>query len=193
MKKYCSIVALAVLLMLPVQAFAENDENALSKYDGFILPLISDWKYHASQTQPDEGWIDADFDDSGWKQGKAGFGYGDGDDTTIFDDMKGSYDTVRIRNRFTLTSVPKKLYLYMLYDDAFILYLNGKKVMSVGRRGTDHEARAMEIFTLKSKFLVNGENVIAIQGINSSLNSSDFSLWPAIAATKNALDPTPAS
>ena len=81
------------------------------------------------------------------------------------------------------------------YDDAIIVYLNGKEIV---RRGVDsgagskargfhmHEAGKLEYFPLGAhkKLLRTGLNVIAIEGHNADIGSSDFSLDPILILKK---------
>lgn len=136
-------------------------------------------------------WAAPDYDVSNWKTGKAGFGYGDNDDTTQIE-MGGKFTTIYIRKEFV---IPKnanleKLGLHISYDDAFIAYLNGHEVHRQGvakKQGkeadgfTTHEAAGFEYFPLKgiSKILKPGQkNVLAIEGHNVNIGSSDFTLHP---------------
>lgn len=142
-------------------------------------------------------WAAPDYDASAWKTGKAGFGYSDNDDATEIE-MRGKFTTVYIRREFELPEGAdlSKLGLAISYDDAFIAYLNGHEVHREGidkNRGakaaglTNHEATLFEYFPLKNvaKFLKpGGKNVIAIEGHNVNLNSSDFSLHPRLLIAK---------
>lgn len=83
--------------------------------------------------------------------------------------------------------------LRVRYDDAFIAYLNGTEIVRAGVesgsgravRGIEgHEAREEEEFELKSEHLAlfrRGKNVLAIEGHNDEIDSSDFSLHPRLA------------
>jgi len=79
---------------------------------------------------PAEAWRQVDFDDSAWETGPAGFGYGDGDDATLLDDMQGRYLTVYIRKDFAVEAFNETagVELTIDYDDGFIAYLNGREV-----------------------------------------------------------------
>ena len=137
-------------------------------------------------------WTKLGFDPKveGWKNGPAGFGYGDSDDRTVLADMEGNYDAVFIRREFDIPAGTdlSRLGLVINYDDGFILHINGKEVLSksVHRQAngklevTNHEANGNEYFSLRefSKVFVSGKNVIAIEGYNVMLTSSDFSLDP---------------
>ena len=85
------------------------------------------------------------------------------------------------------------------YDDGFIAYLNGKEVARRGMpAGTatyqtlasiSHEAGTPETINLGTAgdLLRVGKNVLAIEGHNNSLTSSDFSLIPALRTKSDTL------
>ena len=54
-----------------------------------LIPANANWRYHASAKVPQHGWHKPEFDDTGWKSGMAGFGYGDDDDRTDLSTMQG--------------------------------------------------------------------------------------------------------
>lgn len=76
------------------------------------------------------------------------------------------------------------------YDDAFIAYLNGEEILRQGvgeGRGKNakdiknHEAEKEEVFEIDKKynrFLKPGNNILAIEGHNATIDSSDFTLDP---------------
>lgn len=156
-----------------------------------VIPKHADWEYLADGKKPrGKGWTSLSFKEE-WPTGTAGFGYGDDDDNTELE-MKGEYDSVYIRKEFTF---PKnvnlnKLLLAINFDDAFILHLNGERVLqqnctvdpdTKAIRVESHEAKGYEYFDLsknRKAFRKDGPNVIAIEGYNISEGSSDFSLDP---------------
>ena len=161
------------------------------KVQNLIAPNAT-WDYLAGGEEPEtEMWTKLGFDseEEGFERGKAGFGFGDGDDQTVLNDMQGNYLTVFIRREFEIPagSDLKKLGLVINYDDGFVLHVNGRELLSksIERKGkavtvTRHEASGAEYFPLgdfSSAFKV-GRNVIALEGHNVSLKSSDFSLDP---------------
>ena len=175
---------------------AASDTSATVAGDGAALkPIINrhaSWKY-LTGADPAGDWTAAEFDAKDWKTGEAGFGYGDDDDRTKLA-MKGRFGRVYVRNEFDAKTVrdAAELALVASYDDAFIAYLNGREVIraGVGRgRGKDasqirsHEAGKFETFPIDGfrKLLRPGKNVLAIEGHNVSLTSSDFSLDPYLA------------
>jgi outer membrane protein assembly factor BamB len=158
-----------------------------------IIPPNDKWTYLAGKDAAD-GWTKPGAKLDEWKTGRAGFGYGDGDDRTEIK-MKGKFGRVYIRREFDAATVEKasELLLAINYDDGFIAYLNGVEVArkSVGSgRGAaaksirSHEASGTEIVAIDGfkKHIRPGANVLAIEGHNTSLGSSDFSLDPYLLA-----------
>ncbi len=161
-----------------------------------LIPARSIWKFDKGVPEvTSNAWSRIDFDDSAWPSGPAGFGYGDDDDLTELTDMQGNYRGIRIRHVFTIEHPERvdELHLHVRYDDGFIGYINGREVVrahaaDVAGHWTadDHEADEFEHFTiqLRKGQLRTGNNVIAIAGVNRSLDSSDFSLDPVLATSK---------
>lgn len=163
------------------------------------IPLIGrrvDWKYLTGKHDVPRNWHEADCDDSQWKSGKTSIGYGDGDDETRLEDMQGNYASVFLRKSFQVPADLNcdRLFLYLKYDDGFVAYLNGKKVVSAsitpgdqGWEAEDHEATVYEEFVIADagRLLRPGFNVLAIEGHNRSLQSSDFTLDPFLTAERS--------
>lgn len=138
-------------------------------------------------------WTLLDFDDAGWSTGPGGLGYADNDDATILN-LSGLASTLYLRRIFDVTAETlasgATLQLVADYDDGFIAYLNGKVVarrnagttetffaynsVSTGNR----DAGTPETISLgvPSSFLVEGENILAIQAFNNSASGSDLSI-----------------
>jgi hypothetical protein len=167
-------------------------EPGLAEVPAGAVPLIApraEWHYHAGG-QPGAGWTTFDFVPEDWKVGPAGFGYGDDDDATVLTDMQGKYPAVYVRGEFPeLPAGEGDLGLVINYDDAFVAYLNGEEVLRVGIADgedpataeiTDHEAGGYVYFPLPdaAKHLRADENVFAIEGHNTAVDSSDFTLDP---------------
>jgi len=186
---------------------APNTKAAMRSSKAAPLPPVSrriidhgaQWRYLADGKNPAKQWTSLSFDDSSWQQGAAGFGYGDKDDQTVLSAMKDKYRSVYIRRSFQISSDmnPKKIGLAISYDDAFIAYINGKEIVRVGVDSSSgkeakgfhsHEAdKNFEFFPLNEKAigtLRQGANILAIEGHNVKLGSSDFTLHPALLLTK---------
>ena len=162
------------------------------------------WKFFKgteAPSNPPNAWKAIDFDDSHWQTGTGGFGYGDSDDATILNDMQGNYTSVYIRKEFSASSLPadEVVKLEIDYDDGFIAYLNGTEIaraqMPEGIAAYDttaasaHEAGSPETFALGTagELLNAGSNILAVEGHNSSVSSSDFSLTPALRSAANTV------
>lgn len=170
--------------------------------------LIGDtWKYFKGTSAPPALWNDVSFDDNPWLSGPTGIGYADGDDATVLSDMINTYSSVYARRMFSIPNpgALTSLTLTIDYDDGYVAYLNGQEVArSTSMGGTvgtppafnalaaaSHEASAgasgnpPDVVNLTPFIgqLVAGNNVLAIQCHNNTLDSSDFSLIPVLAAT----------
>ncbi|MGF1579949.1 MAG: PQQ-binding-like beta-propeller repeat protein [Gemmataceae bacterium] len=155
------------------------------------------WQYLANGTDPqDLKWTRPGFEAKGWKVGQAGFGYGDGDDKTVLN-MRGKFTRIYVRHEFDSQLLDEDAVAELLvnYDDAFIAYLNGKEIVRAGvgqgrgklaRNIQGHEAGRFEVFRITDwkKLVRPGKNVLAFEGHNTSLRSSDLTLAP-ILITRN--------
>jgi len=163
---------------------------------GYIVSPGESWRFFRGTGPASalaDAWRKVDFDDSSWSIGLSGFGYGDGDDATLLDDMQGHCLTVYIRKDFTLGTFDEAagVELTIDYDDGFIAYLNGREVarrsmpageVTYATPATSHEAGTPETILLgkAGDLLHSGRNVLAIEGHNASLASGDFSLIPSL-------------
>ncbi|CAN5371953.1 hypothetical protein BH23VER1_BH23VER1_27210 [soil metagenome] len=138
-----------------------------------------------------------------WVHGKAGFGFGDDDDATKLD-MRDRFSRVYLRTAFDRpdgADPNDRVVLEIRFDDAFIAYLNGKEVardgvgVGAGARALNiqsHEADSIESFDLGTvgDLRPGNNNFLAIEGHNTSLDSSDFSLDPALVLKRRESDKT---
>jgi hypothetical protein len=160
------------------------------------------------------GWKDRDFDDSSWTEAAGGVGYdlslgedsyheliGEGGD--VLTAMRGINATCYARFPFQLekTADIQRLILGMKYDDGFVAFLNGVEIArdlapnipsfateSVNAR-SESEVFEWNEFALSGfrEFIVEGVNVLAIQGLNFGDQSSDFVVLPRMVV--ETLDP----
>lgn len=128
-----------------------------------------------------------------WRDGPAGFGYGDDDDRTMLSDMRKNYERVYLSKTFNLASVPTTgdMQLIIRYDDAFACWINGTLVAksdnlkgyhTAGKVKGGHEAKEAEVFNIPNprRFLETGQNIVSIEGHNVRASSSDFTLDPVL-------------
>jgi hypothetical protein len=168
-----------------------------------LVEVGADWRFFRGTEEPTPDpdgnptldWAAVDFDDGEWEVGPTGFGYADGDDATVLDDMSGSYISVYLRHTFEVAdaSVFPDLTFLVDYDDGFVAYLNGVEIARRGLAATlpgfdeassDHEAGVLEEIPL-GVLLQNGTNVLAVQGHNADIDSSDFSIIPGLSGLCN--------
>jgi hypothetical protein len=142
---------------------------------------------------------DPAFDDSEWLYGSGSPGGVGFENTSGYEDyittdvgvMQGQTGTCYIRIPFTLESDPDDidlLFLQMQYDDGFVAFLNGIEVARANappiltwdsiatHAHNDAAAIHFEAFDV-SAFLTElqpGYNLLAIHGLNNSVNSDDF-------------------
>jgi hypothetical protein len=159
-------------------------------------------KWHVP-SEPVAGWSEIGFNDAGWSEGATGIGYdsgqgyselfGDGGDA--FAEMRGINPTIYIRIPFEVPE-PKgigDLKLRLKWEDGFIAHLNGTQFHregapsnaawnSTATSGNRNETDAKTFFEypVDQGGLVQGTNVLAIQGLNSSAGSSDVLFVPEL-------------
>jgi len=117
------------------------------------------WAY--TTDKPADGWEKAEFDDTAWQRGPAGFGTAMTPNTTVKTEWKT--DNIWIRKSFELSGDdmkdPSKLALELYHDEDCEVYINGVKVLETKGYITDYA-----FFTVKNAAEVfkSGTNVIAI-------------------------------
>jgi len=151
-----------------------------------------------------------------WLTGNTGVGYdtatGSGGNylphigINVQSGMNGISGTVYIRVKFNVAAAQRPLFrtlaLRMRYDDGFVAWINGTRVASNLEPGTlawnslasgDHAAdlSGWEDFDITQHLglLHDGENTLAIQGLNAGINSSDLLIVPTLVATDNPPPP----
>ena len=174
-----------------------------------LIPVGATWKYKKGTAEPSSPttlWTTAGFNDASWSSGSSGFGYADSDDATVLNDMENSYTTVYVRRKITVPTLStlESLTLSIVYDDAYVAYLNGTEIgrsaSAGGAPGTplSHTATAddthenidgIDTIDLLSTvpLLKAGENTLAIQLLNENSGSSDASLIPAVSAVEKSI------
>ncbi|HPN39397.1 MAG TPA: lamin tail domain-containing protein, partial [Melioribacteraceae bacterium] len=160
-----------------------------------IINKGDNWKYKIFNSEPPTDWKNIGYNDLNWQSGPSGFGFGDGDDATIVNNTVSLY----LRKTFTITDTSSigDALLHIDYDDGFVAYLNGVELTrkNLGNPGTfvpynkttdDYYEAQMYQGGKPYEFRLNdlhnlikqGENVLAIQVHNQSINSSDLTLIP---------------
>jgi hypothetical protein len=184
---------ITTLLILPLHSFEKNTET-IDHWET-VVDASETWSYFEGYSPLPNNWVSIGFDDSTWKKGEGGLGYGDNDDKTTIEQANSLF----IRKKFKLFSTQNivAVYFHIDYDDGFVAYLNGIEIArslmadvfpAYNTLSTDqHEAQMYqggkpEQFiigdSIWKKVLVEGENILAIQIHNSSTTSSDMSAIP---------------
>lgn len=165
-----------------------------------LVEATDEFLYVVGSSSISKDWYKVDYDDTGWKKGAGGFGYGSPYAATIVPEGTIS---VFVRKRFTVTDLEaiKELMLDLDYDDGFVVYINGHEVVreNLGAEGdnTPYDAMtpnyvnpllasgsSLAHYDLSKHVdcLVDGENTLAIQIHNVSETSSDLLLYPFLTA-----------
>ncbi len=167
-----------------------------------IFPEGGAWKFRkgfdestrmpAEFSDPKEAWYGVGFDDSAWAEITSPVGFGDDDFVTSLEDMRQNYFAFAIRATFTVgeeaLDAMAGFVLRLRIDDGCVVYLNGEPVVLFNMREVSsaaevtaetRAARSRELgdepteFEIPKEKLRLGDNVLAIQVHNSSLNSND--------------------
>ena len=168
-----------------------------------IIQRGTAWNYLVPSYDIGNSWQNNGFDDSSWNTGLSGFGYGDNDDSTVLDNIA----SVFIRKEFIVTGLQdiEELVLSIDYDDGYVAYINGHEISrsnlglpgspvsfnqvtgAFQREATMYTGGLPEniIISNPESLLVEGINVIAVEGHNSDLASSDFTLIPMLTIGRN--------
>ena len=177
-----------------------------------LVPENADKRVLVPTGPIDESWKGGDaFDDSAWpystgNPGGVGFertsGYQDFFTLDLLDQMYARNATCYIRIPFTIDANYTSLTLNVRYDDGFAAYINGVTVAGRNYEGrpdwdsrassshSDSAAVLFESFDI-SDFLKNlkqGDNILAVHGMNSSATSSDFLISFELLGTKEESD-----
>ena len=152
------------------------------------------------------------FNDGGWITGTGGIGYDVGSEyrqlinIDLYNRMYQSQTSCYIRIPFDVTTNPDQFSIMTLkirYDDGFLAYLNGVEVARRNFAGTpvwnssadtthdDSAAVNFEYIDISSylDFLVSGDNILAIHGLNQSTTSTDFLISAELVADKTTSSP----
>lgn len=149
-------------------------------------------------------WTQTSFNDASWASGTSGVGYDNNPDylsligLNVDAAMDGISSSAYSRFPFSLASTAglSGLFLRMKYDDGYVAYLNGTRVSTRNAPASpawdsaataQHDDAAAVIFeeedvSASVGLLRNGQNVLAIHGMNSSTTSSDFLVLPELDA-----------
>jgi len=119
-----------------------------------------EWYGKYTMTKPSDNWMQKDFNDKSWKEGKAAFGTMASEKTA-----KTSWETeyIWVRRIFNLeedlNKKNKDIYLEYSHDDDVIIYINGIEVVNIGDKAKKNQRVKLPENVLST--LKKGENIIA--------------------------------
>ena len=161
-----------------------------------LVPLVSagsNWKYLDDGSNQGNTWTGTLFNDVTWASANAELGYGDGDEASVVSygpSSSSKYITTYFRKTVNVVNPSQyfSLDLQAVRDDGIVVYINGVEVwrdnMPGGSIGHTTPASSTIAFgsesawnqvTISSSYLVNGNNVIAVEIHQDSGSSSDIS------------------
>ena len=149
----------------------------------------SDWRYLDDGSNQGTAWRESAFDVSGWSEGAAQLGYGDGDETTVVGyggDAGNKFVTTYFQHEFQVDNAAgvSALTVDVVRDDGVAVYLNGVEILrdnlapAAGyndfANGYGDDAQFFQ-FTASPNLLVDGRNVLAVEIHQADAGSSDIS------------------
>ena len=163
--------------------------------DAVFLPSGSVWRYLDDGSNAGTTWRSPDFNDSGWKSGKAQLGYSpdEGDEATVIGygpDSANKFITSYFRTHFEIADARAvtSLTVRLLRDDGAVLFLNGQEVWRDNMPAGDYSYLTPASATvggadestfferiLDATVLKSGSNTLAVEVHQSSGQSSDVS------------------
>lgn len=117
--------------------------------------------WHVLEGPAPDGWTSPGFDDSSWREDKAGFGAHGTPGSHIGTEWKS--ERIQLRTSFYLDVIPEALRLTLHHDDDARIYLNGVEVTHVRGYRVDYGAYQLDADARNA--LVVGRNVLAVECI----------------------------
>jgi hypothetical protein len=174
----------------------------------YIVPTSASYtgtNYAAGQlgTGQPGGWnVSPSFNHGAWSAATTGLGYDTGNiltpliATNCRTAVQGINTSVCFRRTFTVSDPAgySSFKLRMKYEDGFVAWLNGTEIARANFNGTPtHNSAAIGAlaapivqswteFSIPASLFNSGSNLLAIQGLNVTSNSSDFLILPELTA-----------
>ncbi len=201
-KNNINIFNFSIILILILNLLT-NQTSLFADDDVILIPENADKRVLVPKSSLSDDWkSNLNFDDSSWKlctgnPGGVGYeknsGYEEYISLDVGNDMHNDgsnpNSSCLVRIKFNVTSsdlsYAKYLTLSMSYDDGFAVYLNGTKIADANilfplywnsQSNGQHEHNSPVTYNVTSNVdqLVEGENLLAIHGVNTDTGSSDF-------------------
>ncbi|MDD5111425.1 MAG: DUF835 domain-containing protein [Candidatus Altiarchaeota archaeon] len=199
-------LGLVALLGLAVMLLAVSPALVLAQDEGdwtlvYFIQRNTTWRYDDGNRWPGNSWMTANYDDSSWKAGRAYFATPEetagGGFTTELAGGNPAYRMYFFRTKFSVPDASKVLNMSLRidYDDAYVVYLNGRAVASsnfacnwsqyesfclplhnslIDKNGpNDPRFPEKRLLPLHLGYLVNGTNYLAVAVKQANNQSSD--------------------
>lgn len=153
-----------------------------------LVPKGAGWRWLYDGVDPGERWRAVGFDASGWKEGKAELGFGEGDEQSVIWIGRSPYPvTAYFRTEFQVPADLEfsRLLISLRRDDGAAVYLNGRELLRDNLPSGPIEASTPALvategdevreFSVPSTALVTGRNVLAVEVHQHSITSEDLS------------------
>jgi hypothetical protein len=168
-----------------------------------LVPRNSALEPNPRQSETLRPWTQEDLDDTSWQAGSTGVGYNyPGLIGLDVSSMQNSNTTVYTRVPFTVEdpSAIRSLTLRMRFDEGMIAYINGHEVArynapdpgterwnsaAPSNRSDSIADNPVDFSIPKFDFLHVGANMLAVQGLNYDMGSSNLLILPELLATVN--------
>ena len=156
-----------------------------------LIPKFAEWQFLAGEDPQGANWTRKGFDAAKWKQGAAGFGFGDATfRTEVPREGGGRPSSIYLRREFNIEQTDRitEMGLIVDYRDGFIAYINGREVarVNVGRSAGRNvqklkarEGSGTTYISLKDahRHVKEGVNVLAIEA-HSPTDAVDMFIDP---------------
>jgi hypothetical protein len=162
-----------------------------SRSDIEVLRYGSMWEYSDSNTAPPASWRTSS---GSWPSGAAQLGYGEGDEATVLHSESPNIPTAYFRTRVEIDGEPVAGIASVLFDDGYVLWVNGIEVARENVGAIAHEDYGTSLssddeveVTAFTGGLRNGTNDVAVLVKQRSTGSSDLSFDLALTVTVESL------
>lgn len=138
-------------------------------------------RYLKGSSTPAANWMQIGCDETGWSSGTTPIGYGMEGLGTVVEDMAGHYRSLFLRHPFHVSTLLEghRFTLVVTTSGGCSVWLNGRLLRSdeVKQSSTTlvTETRRYELGELAG-WLIEGENLLAIEARSSALNAASFTL-----------------
>ncbi len=159
---------------------------------GNLVGIGENWHYFkagSSNSPPAARWQHRSFDDSFWRQAPSGIELPDTDDGPIPTRPTEKPGHAFMRHKFTVRDPQsiKSLLLRVEHEQGFIAYLNGVEIARAQGRGplllSEESLPVAQVdISAAASLLVEGENVLAMEGSYSGANWSTYPLAAMVVA-----------